>query len=132
MRYPQLLVYESDGRLAERLRALARDRRWSLREPRRPEACVRLLRHGGPNVLVLKLGRNLESEMALLQQVSTNFPETASIVVADTDKPALTGLAWDLGARYVLVPAQPHERLIEVVAAFLTPPEHQPPDSEKR
>jgi hypothetical protein len=121
MRFPQLLVYETDGRLAGLLRELARERKWSLREPRRPEACCRLLRSSGPSVLVLKLGRQLEAEMALLERVTTQFPETVSIVVGDTDSPPVTGLAWDLGARYVLVPLEPREHLLEIVAGFLTP-----------
>jgi hypothetical protein len=47
------------------------------------------------------------------------FPETATIVVCDADNPAVVGLAWDLGAKFVLHPPQIRELLPDVVAGFL-------------
>ena len=73
MRYPQVLVYETDGVLAALLRRPDSSRAWSLREPRRLESCLRLLRRGGPSVLVLKLGRDLERELKLLARVTESF-----------------------------------------------------------
>jgi hypothetical protein len=46
-----------------------------------------------------------------LQEVSQALPNTAVIVVGDSDYPALATLAWDLGASYVLQQPQPIEVL---------------------
>lgn len=119
MRQAQVLVYESDGRLAQRLDVWAQIRKVWLRELRSVPSCLNALRRGGPGVLVLRLGRDLEQEMGLLEQVSWLFPDTASVVVGDTDNPILAGLAWDLGARCVLFPPQPVEILPEIVERLL-------------
>jgi hypothetical protein len=119
MRYPQLLVYEGDGRLAAQLRPVAEERRWSLREPRQPGACLRLLRRGGPSVLVLRAGRDLERELTLLERVCWLFPETAVVLVGDLDHQRIAGLAWDLGAACVLVPPLPRELLPQVVTGLM-------------
>jgi hypothetical protein len=119
MRYPQVLVYETDGVVARRLEALAKARKWPLREPRRPEACWRLLRGGLPSVLVLKLGRDLVAELELLERTQWLFPDTGVVVVGAREDPALAGLAWDLGADYVLFPPQPPDLLPDVVAGLM-------------
>jgi len=119
MRYPQLLIYESDGRLAALLRETARDRKWALREPRQPESCLDLLRGECPSVLVLKMGRSPERELTLLERVSWLFPTTATVVVTDTENAALAGLAWDLGACAVLVPPLPRDQLPDLVTGLM-------------
>ncbi len=128
MRYPQLLIYETDGRIAKLFREIAeerewslhaRDRLWSLHEVRQAEACFRLLRRGGPGVLVLKLGRELERELRLLERISWLFPDASVVVMTETENAELAGLAWDLGARYVLQPPAGRERLPEIVAGLL-------------
>jgi DNA-binding NarL/FixJ family response regulator len=120
MRHPRVLVWEGDGRLAAQLRPLAEERRWALREPRKDDDVLRLLRGGGPAVVVIKAGRDLERELSLLERITRQCPDAAAILVADSDHARLTGLAWDLGASYVLTPSQPRDRLTEIVAAFLT------------
>jgi hypothetical protein len=141
MRLPQVLVYETDGRLAALLRPFARARDWSLREPRQLESCLRLLGRGGRAVLVLKLGsvprreatlldqgqgqqaaleeRVLVNELSLLERVTRLFPETATVVVGDADRADLVALAWDLGAAFVLFPPQPRDRLPDIVSGLL-------------
>ena len=121
MYHPQLLVYEGDGRLAALLRPLAEANKWSLREPRQLGACLRLLRRGGPGVLVLQAGRDLEREFALLERVAWFFPDTAAVLVGDSEHASLAGLAWDLGAAYVLFPPQPRDTLSEVVTGLMPP-----------
>jgi hypothetical protein len=121
MRHPQLIILEYGGRLAALLRDLAEERRWTLHESRQDAALLRQLQRGGPTVLVLQIGQHLEREFGLLAHVSRHTPEVATVVVGDVDHPALAGLAWDLGAAYVLFPPQPRERLTEVVASLLTP-----------
>ncbi len=122
MRYPQVLIYENDGRLAELLRREAKPRQWSLREPRRLESCLRLLRRGGPSVLILKVGTDLVEELTLLERVSWLFPDTATVVIGDAENPVLAGLAWDLGATLVLFPPQPRYSLVDIVTRLLEPP----------
>jgi hypothetical protein len=141
MRLSQVLVYETDGRLAALLRPVAEERGWSLREPRQPEACLRLLRRGGRAVLVLRLGsvprreatllergegqeavleeRTLVNGLTLLERVARLCPEAATVVVGDADHAELAALAWDLGAAYVLFPPQPRDGLPDVVAGLL-------------
>jgi hypothetical protein len=119
MRHPQLLVYESDGRLAGVLRPLAEKNKWLLREPRQLSACLRLFGRGGPGVLVLRAGRNLERELATLEQVSWLYPDAATVLVGDGDQAWLAGLAWDIGVSYVLLPPQMRERLSELVTGLM-------------
>jgi DNA-binding NtrC family response regulator len=119
MRHPQILVYEQNSLLANLLRR-AKQQDWSLREPRQLESCLRLLRGGHPSVLVLKVGTDLERELTLLERVSWLYPDTATVVVGDAENAVLAGLAWDLGAAYVLFPPLPREQLPDVVAALLS------------
>lgn len=119
MRQPLVLIYETDGRLAALLRRAERGQTWTLREPRRLEACLKLLVRAGPCVLVLKLGRDLPGEFTVLERTATLFPDTATIVVSDQQDPLLTGLAWDLGAAFVLQPPLARELLPDLVAGFL-------------
>jgi hypothetical protein len=126
MRQRQVLICESDGRLAQVLRASVKEHGWLLKEVRHPRVCLGLLPQGGESVFVLRLGRDLQREMALLEQVSWLFPETATVVVCDADNQALVQLAWDLGARFVLHPAQIAELLGEVVCGFLRSQEPSP------
>jgi DNA-binding NtrC family response regulator len=121
MRLPQVLVYETDGRLAELLRRAGEARRWSLREPRRLESCLRLLERGGPSVLVVKVGTDLVRELTLLERVAWLYPDTAAVVVGDSENSVLAGLAWDLGATFVLFPPFTRHDLPDLVARLLTP-----------
>jgi DNA-binding NtrC family response regulator len=120
MRQHQVLVCESDDRIAGVLRECVQAHGWRLREVRHPRVCLGLLPQGGESVFVLRAGKDLQREMALLEQVSWLFPETASVVVCEGDNPALVQLAWDLGARFVLHPPQIRELLPEVVSGFLS------------
>jgi DNA-binding response OmpR family regulator len=119
MRFPQLLIYEMDGRLARMLEGTAGTHRWVLRQPRSLESCLRLLRRGGPAIVVVKLESDLESPLAFVEQITWRFPEVVPIIVTDTEEEVLTELAWDLGARYVLAPPQPRELLLDVVANLM-------------
>ena len=70
---------------------------------------------------MLRVGRDLEREFALLERAVRLVPDAAVVLVGDADNPALAGLGWDLGARYVLFPPQPREQLPDIVAAFMAP-----------
>ena len=79
MHYPQLLIYETDGRLAGLLQRLADKNNWLLREPRQLSAVLRLLDRGGPCVFVLHLSRDLERELSMLEQISWLHPDERSL-----------------------------------------------------
>jgi hypothetical protein len=118
VRRAQVVVYESDGRLTALLRAQAAAHGWWLREVHHAGACLRLLQKGG-GVLVLRTGRDLERELTLLERATRLVPDALTLIVGDADNPALAALAWDLGARYVLLPPQPREQLPELVEAMM-------------
>lgn len=122
MRHPQVLVYENDTRISAMLEEVAREKQWLLRHPRQLSECLALLRRGGPNALVLKVGQHLEFEMTLLERVKVLCPDTAAVVVCETiayDLRELAGVAWELGADYVLFLPQPRNFLPEIVAGLL-------------
>jgi hypothetical protein len=121
MRYPQVLVYERDGRLAAMLKTAIDERglKWALREPREPSACLRLLERGGPAVVAIKLGRDLERELTLLERVAFLHPHAAVVLVGDNEHVGLAGVGWDLGAAYVLLPPMSREILPDIVAGLM-------------
>jgi DNA-binding NtrC family response regulator len=119
MRCPQLLVYEADRRLATLLQPLADKNNWLLREPRQLSACLRLLDRRGPGVLLVRLSRDAERELAMLEQIAWRHPDTALVLVIDGEQAGLAGLAWDLGVRWLLTPPHTRERLTEIVAALM-------------
>ena len=65
MQYPQILVYETGGLLVAMLGEMAKAKWWALREPRKAESCLRLLRSLCPSVLVLKIGTYAKREAGL-------------------------------------------------------------------
>lgn len=121
MRHPQLLVYETDRRLATMLQRLADKRNWLLREPRQLSAVLRLFDRGGPGVLVLRLSRDAERELAMLEQLSWLHPDAAILLVADSEQTRLFALAWDLGVRWIFLPPHTRERLEEMVVGLMQP-----------
>jgi hypothetical protein len=118
MQRAQVIVYETDGRLETLLRPQVRKQHWWLRPVRHPARVLSLLTHGKSSVVVVKIGRDLEREFAMLEHVQRCFPRAASVVVGDADQPALAGLAWDLGARFVLFPPLPREHLPAIVSSL--------------
>jgi hypothetical protein len=122
MRHPQIVIHELDGRLASQLRPLAEAQRWALREPRQLDPLLSALATGGPAVLVLRIGRDLERELGLLDTVAWRFPETRVVVVGGSEQASVAPLAWDLGAAYVGCPAPPADQLAELVAALMPLP----------
>jgi DNA-binding NarL/FixJ family response regulator len=115
MKQAQILTYGLGPAMAGRLQGLAHERGLWLREVQNVAACRSLAAVAGPAVLVLVLGKDLAHELALLQELSQASPDTAVVVVGETDNPALAALAWDLGAHCVLQPPQPIEQLPEIV-----------------
>jgi hypothetical protein len=129
MQYPQLLIYETDRRLAGLLQRLADKNNWLLREPRQLSAVLRLFDRGGPGLLLLRLSRDLERELAMLEQLSWLHPDAAVVVVADNEQRGLSRLGWDLGVKWVLLPPHTRERLEEIVLPLMK--QYQPDLKEK-
>jgi len=77
------------------------------------------LDRGGPGVVLLRLSRDLERELALVEQVSWLHPDAATVLVADIEQRGLSHLAWDLGVRWVLLPPHTRERLEEMVVRLM-------------
>jgi DNA-binding NarL/FixJ family response regulator len=119
VRFPQIIVYETDGTLGRTLRPLAKELRWLLREPRKTETCARLLKNGGPAVLVLRIARDLVRELGLVESVAQQFSEARVVAICDADHPTIAALAWDLGASYVITPPQPPELLRGAVSGLM-------------
>jgi chemotaxis response regulator CheB len=125
MRYPQIVIYETDGQFAEFVGDLARDNSWVVREARQPAACLKLLRDSRPAVLLLKLERKLVDELSLLAQVHEKAPDCPVLVVSDVkldrggQRSTLAGLAYDLGARYVMFPPLTRTAIEDLVAGCL-------------
>jgi hypothetical protein len=121
MLHPQIIVHERDGRLAAQLKPLAESERWALREPRQAEPLWRALTQGGPTVLVVKVGRDPDRELALLERVGWQLPDVATVAVGDAtdDADALAGLAWDLGADLALFPPLSRDLLPDAVAGLM-------------
>jgi DNA-binding NarL/FixJ family response regulator len=119
MRHAELITYGIDDAAAEHLQAVVRDRGVGLRVTRHAKACLNHLRQGAVGVLVLRVGRDLETEFALLAQVTQQFPDVAAVVWTDGDHPRLVGLAWDLGARAVFLPPHDPQRLHDFILRLL-------------
>ena len=119
MQQTQVLTYGLHGVVAERLREMAQVQRFWLRETSQLAACRNLVLASPPSVFVLVLGRDLEHELSLLEEVHACLPGTPTIVVGDADHPALAGLAWELGATFALFPPTSIELITELVARLL-------------
>ena len=71
-------------------------------------------------VLVVKLGREPERELALLERVNWQLPDVATVAVGDPeDALTLAGLAWDVGVSFALFPPLSRDLLPEVVAGLM-------------
>ena len=125
MKHPQVVVYESDGWLADQVRRLAADHAWLVRESRHSDACLNLLADSRPAVLLLRLERELLDGLTLLGQVSERAPDCPVVLVSDVkmegaeQRAQLSALAFDLGARYVLFPPLQQPVIEDLVAGLL-------------
>ena len=85
---------------------------------------MNLLRQVRPAVLILKL-RDLVAEFELLAKLQEQAPEVALILVSDVklegseQRLNLSGLAYDLGASYVMFPPLDGTLLEDVVSGLL-------------
>lgn len=125
MKHPQVVVYESDGWLADQVRRLAGEHAWLVRESRHADACLALLADVRPTVLLLRLERELLDGVTLLGQVAERAPDCPVVLVSDVkmegadQRAQLSALAFDLGARYVLFPPLQQPVIEDLVAGLL-------------
>jgi hypothetical protein len=119
MRSPQIVVYEAERWIAELLRGTAEVWQWPLRELRDEAAVVRALGRDGPSVLVFEVGGDVEQDLALLSRLTWLCPLARTVVVGGIGGAELAGLAWDLGADYVLTPPLPRDALLPVVLGLM-------------
>jgi hypothetical protein len=119
MRQAQLITYGLDDKAAARLQTLVNNRGVTLRVTRQRPACVNLLRQGAVGVLLLRVGKDLEAEFTLLADATELFPDVAVIVAGDIEHARLAGLAWDLGARGVFLPANDPSRVDDAILRML-------------
>jgi hypothetical protein len=119
MRFPQLLIYETDGRLARMLEATAGTHRWVLRQPRQVDSFLHLVANGGPAIGVFNLDSDLRGALTLLERMSEQFPNVLSVAVMESDSGVCADLAWDLGATLVLTASQPRDLLLDAVASLM-------------
>ncbi len=120
MHQTQIVTYGVEGVLGKRLQELAQTRRCWLRETNQLAACENLAQTAAPSVFILRLGRDLERELALLERIHAAMPETATIVIGEADNPVLAGLAWDLGATFASFPPMPVELITEIIERVLS------------
>ncbi len=109
MKYPQLIIYETDGAMAKLLGKLASDQGWMMRESRSNESLLNLLKEQRVSIVFLKFERDLVSGLELLSQITTQFPDCPVVVVSDVkadshQRENLSCLVFDLGARYIVFP----------------------------
>jgi hypothetical protein len=149
MRYPQLVVYETERRLVTWLREAvdvaellrfdadgrpspkpkitsplpggqgAATQSWLVHEPRQPAACLRLLQKGGPTVLILQLTKEPAEELELLEKAARRHPNALTVVIGEELHRSLVPLVWDLGATAVFLPPRVGERLQEIVLGLM-------------
>jgi len=124
MRYPQVVIYDSDDWLATQVAEVARENGWLVRESRQADACLQLLREARPSVVLLKLGPKALEEMTLLSRLTRHVPDCPVVLVSDAKldvagRHDLVGLAYDLGARYVLMPPLTRSVIEDVVVGLL-------------
>ena len=111
MRFPQIVIRESEGWVARQLHEAAEEHRWLVREPRTLTETRTLVREPRPTLLVLQVEPASEdpAPFALIADVNQRNPDVATIVVSDTKLPDAERVAWtavlfDLGASFVLFP----------------------------
>ena len=139
MRHPQIVIYESDGFLASQIEGLARENRWVVRESRHADVCLSFLQQASPVVLLIKLGPKPLDDLSLLDGVRERIPDCPALVFGDVkfegaeQRAAIAGLAYDLGARYVMFSPLTRALIEDLVAGLMAATiRRSVPDTEER
>ena len=96
MRYPQLIVHDSDGWVARQLVELAGESRWLLREPKTLDAVLKFVGDVRPTVLFLRIdpAADKNTDLALLAELHRLSPDAAVVAVSDVKLPDADRIAW--------------------------------------
>lgn len=97
----QLVVVESDDRLARLLGDVCAANGWRLRQLRRIKAASNALKED-PSLVLLRLGRDLHAELKFLEYAHWSYPQVPVVAVVDQSHPELENLLWELGAACIL------------------------------
>lgn len=102
----EMLAFGFDAKTAENLAGWVLPLGVRVRAVQNEEACLNLLRKGGFGAAVVRVGRDLETELRLVAAVAAGFPEVAIVAVEDGAHPELAALLWDLGASVAIATRQ--------------------------
>src|SRR5262245_44320928 len=95
-------------------------RRWVLREFRQVEACMNALSAARSSVLVFRLSTENTQGLEMLNRIARKSSKIRTVAVLDTsDTNELVGLAWDLGADFVLAPPLSLIMVPDIVAGLM-------------
>jgi len=125
MRLPQIVIYESDGWLAAQTVDVARDNGWLVRESRHADACLTFLREARPSILLLRLESKPVDDLTLLTTLHAKTPDCPVAVFSNakldgaSQRAHLAGLAYDLGARFVMFPPLTRTVIEDVVSGLM-------------
>ncbi len=119
MRSPQIVVYETERWIADLLHGTAEVWQWPLRELRDERALLRALGSGTASILVFEIGADVERDLALLGRLTWLCPDAMTVAVSNVANPEVIGLAWDLGADYVVAPPQPRDVVLHLVLGLM-------------
>lgn len=126
MRYPQLVILESDGWVAKQLGELVNENQWLVRQPRKSADVLAVVREPCPTVLVVQVEPADDSDavfslIADAHRLSPDVPVVAvsDVKMPDADRAAWTAVLLDLGARYVLFPPLSRPVLEDVISGLM-------------
>ena len=126
MRYPQLVIHDSDGWLVRQLADLAAESRWLVREAKSTDTALSLVRDPRPSLLFVRVDPHDEKTdgFALIADAHRLCPDAAVVAVSDIKLPDADRIAWtamlfDLGARYVLFPPLSKSVLEDVTSGLM-------------
>lgn len=126
MRFPQLVIHDSDGWLARQLADLAADSRWLVREAKASDTALSLVRDPRPSLLFVRIEPHDEKTdaLALIADVHRLCPDVAVVAVSeiklpDADRIAWTAVLFDLGVRCVLFPPLSKPVLEDVASGLM-------------
>lgn len=126
MRFPQIVIVESDGWIAKQFREMAGESRWLVKPARSTGAALSLIQRQ-PAVLLVQFepAEDKSEPLGLIAEVHRLAPDVpviavADVKVSDTERTAWTAALLDLGARYVLFPPLTKPVLEDVVSGLMS------------
>jgi DNA-binding NtrC family response regulator len=120
MKRPQVIVVESDDRLASQLTGPIGEKHWRLRATRRAERCMKFLVQDRPTVVVVRLGEPPGAELGWLSRVAGRLPGVRTVAIGGAANAAVVaGVVWDLDIDFALFPPLALDLLPEIVIGLM-------------